>query len=121
VLHIGSNPLDSLSVLRELRAGSIVAIQLDRPAPSRRELEVELFGRRVRVPEGPFRLAALARTPIVPLFARRRAHFDYELTVFPSIELEAAATVEELTRAAQAATSAMAEFLARSPTQWFNF
>ncbi|MGC4094694.1 MAG: hypothetical protein QM756_43610 [Polyangiaceae bacterium] len=70
---------------------------------------------------GHFRLAALAEAPILPLFARRRGFFQYDLVVYPPIELGRRANGDELGRAAQAAADAMASFIVESPTQWFNF
>jgi KDO2-lipid IV(A) lauroyltransferase len=121
VVHVGAHPLDGLPLLRELRAGGVVAVQLDRGAPSGRAISVRLFGREFFVPEGPFRLAALAQVPIVPLFVRRTGHFQYDLLAYPAIELAARARAPELQAAAQTATDAMAGFIARYPTQWFNF
>lgn len=121
VAHIGAHPLDGLPLLRHLRAGGVVAAQLDRGAPSGRVLSVQLFGRAFDVPEGPFRLASLARAPVVPLFARRLGHFEYEIVVNPPLALGPNATREELTVAAQAATDAMAAFIRETPTQWFQF
>ncbi|HET9929512.1 MAG TPA: lysophospholipid acyltransferase family protein [Polyangiaceae bacterium] len=121
VVHVGSHPLDAMPLVRELRRGSIVAFQLDRSPPNSRELEVTLFGRRASLPEGPFRLAALANAPILPLFARRRAFFEYDLVVYRPIELSRDASRAELERAAQAAADAMQSFIRERPTQWFNF
>lgn len=121
VVHVGAHPLDALPLLRELKAGGIVAVQLDRGAPSGRELAVRLFGRELLVPEGPFRLAALAGVPVVPLFVRRTGHFQYQLVVNRAIHLSQRAREAEMASAAQAAADAMAEFIAHSPTQWFNF
>jgi len=121
VIHIGNHPLDAMPLLRELKRGSIVAIQLDRSPPNGRELGVRLFGRSATLPEGPFRLAALAEVPIFPLFARRRGFFEYDLVVCPPIELARTAPREKLDEAAQAAADAMAGFISQSPTQWFNF
>jgi lauroyl/myristoyl acyltransferase len=73
------------------------------------------------VPEGPFRLAALAKVPIVPLFARRTGHFEYDISVYPALELGQNALPSALGVAAQTAADAMADFIARYPTQWFNF
>lgn len=121
VVHVGSHPLDAMPLLRELKRGSIVAFQLDRSPPNSRELEVTLFGRSASLPEGPFRLAALAGSPILPLFARRRGFFEYDLSVYPPIELTRNAERSDLVRAAQAAADAMQGFIRESPTQWFNF
>lgn len=121
VVHVGGHPLDALPLLRELKGGGVVAVQLDRGAPSGRGISVQLFGREFVLPEGPFRLAALANVPIVPLFARRTGHFQYNLLVYPAIELGRSAQPAEYSAAAQAAADAMADFIAHHPTQWFNF
>lgn len=121
VVHVGSHPLDAMPLVRELRRGSVVAFQLDRSPPNSRELSVTLFGRSSSLPEGPFRLASLANAPILPLFARRQAFFEYDLVVHRPIELARNATRAELERAAQAAASAMEAFIRERPTQWFNF
>ena len=121
VLHVGNHPLDAMPLVRELRRGSIVAFQLDRSPPNSRELDVTLFGRRATLPEGPFRLASLANAPILPLFARRRGFFEYDLVVHPPIELSRKASRADFERAAQAAADAMQGFIRERPTQWFNF
>jgi len=121
VAHLGEHPLDSLPLLRHLKQGGIVAAQLDRGAPSNRVVTCELLGRPLEVPEGPFRLASLAQAPVVPLFARRRGHFDYEVVVSPALVVPPRASQEQIERVAQLAIDAMGEFLRESPTQWFRF
>ncbi|HWA74774.1 MAG TPA: lysophospholipid acyltransferase family protein [Polyangiaceae bacterium] len=121
IVHVGKHPLDALPLVRELKAGTLVAVQLDRGAPSGRGISTQLFDRELLVPEGPFRLAALAGVPIVPLFVERTGYFRYNLVVSPLIELARSAGSKELHAAAQTATDAMAAFIARAPTQWFNF
>jgi lauroyl/myristoyl acyltransferase len=121
VLHLGGDPLDALPVLRHLRSGGVVAAQLDRLSPSGRVLGVELFGSRAEVPEGPFRLAALAQAPILPIFAHRQGYFAYEFAVSETIRLPRRATSTELVRAAARAALAMQGFIARHPTEWFHF
>ncbi len=121
VVHVGEDPLDSMPLLRQLKQGGVVAIQLDRAPPNGRVLPVTLFDRTIGVPEGPFRLAALAGTPLIPLFARRQGHFEYDLMVYPSIDVPRDADRERLISAAQTATDAMGRFIAECPTQWFNF
>lgn len=121
VLHLGGDPLDALPVLRHLRGGGVVAVQLDRLSPSGRSLGVELFGSRAELPEGPFRLAALAGVPILPIFAHRTGYFSYEFAVSDPIRLPRRATNAELEQAALRAASAMQGFIARYPTEWFHF
>jgi phosphatidylinositol dimannoside acyltransferase len=121
VTHVGEHPLDALPLLRHLQKGGVIAAQLDRGAPSGRLLAVRAFGSSFPVPEGPFRLAALAGAPVVPLFARRLGHFDYQISMSPAIELGARADTERLTAAAQQAVDRMAAFIREDPTQWFRF
>lgn len=121
VLHIGTHPTDALPLIAHLRQGGVAALQLDRVPPSGRTLAVSLFGEPFAVPEGPFRLASLSGAALIPVFARRRGFFDYELRVSPPIELGRRASAAELSAAAQRAASAMQAFVAESPTQWFHF
>ena len=121
VIHVGNHPLDALPLLRHVRGGGVVAVQLDRAAPGGRALDVELFGRKEHMPEGPFRLAALSGAPIVPIFAHRAGFFRYEFSVAPPIWLERQASPSELGAAAASAAESMQSFISRHPTEWFHF
>jgi KDO2-lipid IV(A) lauroyltransferase len=121
VLTIGDTSLDALPVLRHLRQGGLVAFQLDRAPPSARVLETRLFGRRFQVPEGPFRLASLARVPIVPLFAARRGYFEYAIEISKPLVPKEHAGERELENLARLSLGAMERFVRRHPTQWFHF
>ncbi|MEI9939866.1 MAG: lysophospholipid acyltransferase family protein [Pseudomonadota bacterium] len=121
VMHVGAHPLDALPLLRHVRGGGAIAIQLDRAAPGGRELNVELFGDHETMPEGPFRLAALSGAPIVPIFAHRVGYFHYEFSIEAPIWLRRQATPGELQTAAACAASAMQSFISRHPTEWFHF
>lgn len=121
VLHVGRDPLAGLPLLRQLERGGIVALQLDRGAPSGRSLEVELFGRQFALPEGPFRLAALSGAPLIPVFARRLGYFNYEVSVSPAISIPRRAERDALCEAAERARDALAAFVHANPTQWFHF
>jgi len=121
VVHVGEHPLDGLPLLRHLRSGGVVAAQLDRQSPSARSIEVQLFDRPFRVPEGPFSLAARAGVPVVPMFSRRVGFFDYEFSVGPALELPRRPTALELGSAAQRSAEEMERFIRAHPTQWFHF
>ncbi|HEY3497402.1 MAG TPA: lysophospholipid acyltransferase family protein [Polyangiaceae bacterium] len=118
VLSIGSSPLDALGVLRHLRGGGLVAFQIDRPAPSARSLPATLFDRPFLVPEGPFRLAALAGVPVLPLFSSRSGYFSYEIESGPPILCPKKAELEPMAREAVAR---MERFILAHPTEWFHF
>ena len=121
VMHVGEHPLDALPLLRHVRNGGVVAIQLDRAAPAGRMLDVELFGSEESVPEGPFRLAALSGAPIVPIFAHRQGYFRYEFSIEAPIWVRRQASHAELRSAAASAAQAMQSFISRHPTEWFHF
>jgi phosphatidylinositol dimannoside acyltransferase len=121
VVHAGTDPLDSLPLLRHVRRGGVVALQLDRTLRGGRTLESQLFGLPFLVPEGPFRLAAVARVPVLPLFARRNGCFDYEVVVGTPIELSSRPSPEEVQAAAADAVGQMERFIRDNPTQWFHF
>jgi lauroyl/myristoyl acyltransferase len=121
VVHVGGHPLDALPLLHHLRAGGIVAVQMDRVPPGSRSLELRLFERAFRVPAGPFVLAALAEVPLLPLFVRRRGFLDYEVVAHGPIHLPARPSAGELRAAAERALGELERFIRANPTQWFRF
>ena len=121
VVHVGEHPLAALPLPRHVRAGGVVAVQLDRGAPGGRGLDVQLFGDWHSIPEGPFRLAALSGAPIVPIFAHRAGYFRYQFSVAEPIWLNRRASATELQAAAASAASSMQSFISRHPTEWFHF
>jgi lauroyl/myristoyl acyltransferase len=120
-VHVGEDPLASLPLLRHLRRGAVVAIQVDRVPPTMRSREVRLFGKSGRVPEGPARLAQVTGAPIVPMFCKRLGFRSYAMEVLPPIRLSRRADEAALDAACQQIADAMADFLRRHPTQWFHF
>jgi KDO2-lipid IV(A) lauroyltransferase len=121
VVHVGRHPLDALPVLQHLRRGGIVAFQLDRVPAGAPAVAVSLFERRIGFPRGPFYLASVARAPLVPIFSRRRGYFEYEICAAPAVDLGRRPSEAALEAAAQRAADAMQDFVARDPTQWFQF
>ena len=95
--------------------------QIDRSAPGRRGIETELFGRPVTIPEGPFRLAALAGVPLIVVLARRKGHGAVEIRVGRPISLSRRASRGQLREAASQALSDVVRFVRAYPTQWFHF
>lgn len=120
IAHVG-DPLASLPMLRHLRGGGVVALQLDRMVPGMRTRPVPLLGGHGEVPEGPFRLAQLSGAPIVPIFCARRGYRDYLIRAFEPRQIERRATDAMIDEAAAHAAACMTEFLREHPTQWFQF
>lgn len=121
IVHAGADPFAALALLRRLRDGGVVALQLDRSASPETSIDVTLGGTPFRVPEGPFRLSSMSGAPLVPVFARRVGYFRYEIEVRPAIEVPPRAGHAELLRAASAAAGEMEAFLHRNATEWFHF
>jgi lauroyl/myristoyl acyltransferase len=121
IVHIGDNPLGSLPLLRQLRDGGVVAMQIDRVPIGMRARAVTLFGRPGRIPEGPLRLAQLSGAPIVSVFSTRTGHRRYAVYVRQPVTLLRDAGEREITAAAQHLADGLGEFVSAHPTQWFPF
>ena len=120
-VHVGDDPLASLPLLRHLRRGAVIAIQIDRVPPGMRAREVRLFGRTATIPEGPVRLAQVTGAPIVPMFCKRLGFRSYMMEVLPPMRIPRRADEALLDAYAQQIADSMADFLHRYPTQWFHF
>jgi KDO2-lipid IV(A) lauroyltransferase len=121
VAHAGSDPLAALPLVKHLRGGGAVALQLDRAPRGAKAREVALFGRPARIPEGPLRLAALTGAPLVPVFAGRLGHRRYEVITCAPIRLARTAGSSEFDAAAQELAGRLEAFVRERPTQWFHF
>jgi KDO2-lipid IV(A) lauroyltransferase len=121
VAHVGDDPLSALPLVRHLREGGVVALQLDRVPAGMRARDVTLFGAPARIPEGPLRLAALTGAPLVPIFAARTGHRRYVVDIAPPVRLPRAPADAELDAAAQAVARELERFVRARPTQWFHF
>jgi KDO2-lipid IV(A) lauroyltransferase len=121
VAHVGDDPLSALPLVRHLREGGVVALQIDRVPPGVRARDVTMFGQRGRVPEGPIRLAVLTGAPILPVFAARQGRRRYEVIVGAPIRMPRSASEAELDSTAQRLADSLASFVRTRPTQWFHF
>lgn len=120
IVHVG-DPLSSLGLLRHLRDGGIVALQIDRVAPGMRTRRVRLLDRDAAIPEGPLRLAQASGAPLLPVFCAREAYRRYVVETFAPCTLARRADEDELDAAAQHFADALSRFLRKHPTQWFHF
>jgi KDO2-lipid IV(A) lauroyltransferase len=120
IAHVG-DPLASLSLLRHVQSGGVVALQLDRTVAGMRTRKVSLLDGQGEVPEGPLRLAQASGAPILPVFCSRIGYRRYVIEVFESISLTRRANDAELDRAAAKLGAVMTTFLRKHPTQWFHF
>lgn len=121
IVHAGDDPLASLPLLRHLRTGGVVALQLDRVAPGMRTREVDLLGERTSIPEGPLRLAQVSGAPILPVYCARVGYRKYVVELYESRVVPRRATDAELDEVGQHLANSLAAFLREHPTQWFHF
>lgn len=118
-----TSELSAVKILRSLEEGYFVAIQGDRDyAGTGRALP--FLGRDVSFPVGPFRIAAAAGVPLLPVFVLRRADGTYRTVVEAPIRVEAARRGER----EEAERRAMTDFvgvlertLREYHTQWYTF
>ena len=121
VAHVGDDALAALPLLRHLREGGAVALQIDRVPRGRRARPVMLLGGSSRMPEGPLRLAALTGAPVVPIFSRRTGHRRYQVVAYPPIRVPRSPSDRDLDAAASSMAGALEDFVRAFPTQWFHF
>jgi len=126
-LGIRSLPLTSelspVKILRSLEEGYFVAIQGDRDYGGNGRT-LPFLGREVSFPVGPFRIAAAARVPILPVFVLREEGGTYRTRVEAPIRVEAASRGER-EEAETAAMTAFVSILERTVReygeQWYTF
>ncbi len=81
VIYSDRGLFTGLPVLHALRRHEIVGMQIEPWGPKRGSHEVEFCGRPTAFQLGPFAVARVARTPIVPVFAVRTGIRRYTLQV----------------------------------------
>lgn len=121
VVHVGASALDALPLLKRLREGGLVALQIDRIPAGARAVPVSLLGAPWQVPEGPLRLAARTQVPLVPVFSRRLGYYRYEVRVEPPIHLPSRPDEQALAHGAELLARALERQVVDYPFDWFEF
>ena len=106
-----------------LERGEILSIHGDRSFYGGRTMRTRLLGAEAAFPEGPFRVAAMERVPVVTMFMLREGHQRYTLRICPLSKPEDAdLTRDELSQALLMRFAASLEkVIANRPEQWFHF
>ena len=122
VVFSDASVFSSLGLVRALRRNEIVAIQLDRAAGAGGVRMLRFLGAPAPFPSGPFVLARLAGSPVIPVFAPRLGRRHYR------VEIGRPVAVPRTARDPAALDRVMAEVVAqfeeavrRHPAQWFQF
>jgi predicted LPLAT superfamily acyltransferase len=115
--------LAALDVLGILREGGIVAVKGDRVVDGR-NAEVPFLGGRIRVPTGPYLLAALAGVPVVPLACFKEGVRTCRVVAgepWTPVLRGRATRDEDLAASARTFAAHLEAWARRWPLQWYNF
>ena len=123
LLTADDNPLRAVPILSALRRGEIVALLGDRSIGSA-DTEAEFLGGEVRLPVGPYHLAAASGAPIFHVFVVREKLGHYRFVTFPPESVRR----EELILGSDAVETRVRRyaerletFVRQYPFQWANF
>ena len=115
--------LSAVKVLRSLEEGYFVAIQGDRDYGGTGR-KLPFLGREVSFPVGPFRIAAAAGVPLLPVFVLRGEGGRYRTVVEPPIRVDAARRGERDDAERRAMTefvSILERTIGENPAPWYAF
>jgi lauroyl/myristoyl acyltransferase len=113
----------SFDLLNALRLGEIVSIQGDRMDGDLAEIPAHLFGKHIRLPNGPFVLAQIARVPIYPLFIARSGYRSYQIIVREPITVlrRGRDREDDIIPAVERWSRVLEQMLTERWDQWFAF
>jgi KDO2-lipid IV(A) lauroyltransferase len=121
VIHSDSSIFASVEMIRALRRGEIVAIQLDRAAPGHVTRAIPFFGKPAEFQVGPFALARAADVPLWPVFVARLGRLRYHFLPEPTRLLRRGSSDEELLAVMQDVVRSFEGHVRAYPHQWFQF
>jgi len=121
VIHSDSSLFASVEMIRALRRGEIVAIQLDRAGPGQVTRAVEFFGKPAEFQVGPFALARAADVPLWPVFVARLGRRVFDFLPEPTRRIPRGASDEELFAVMRDVVRSFEGHVRAHPHQWFQF
>jgi len=123
ILTADDDPLRSVPILAALRRGEIVALLGDRSLGGA-DVETSFLGGRVRLPVGPYRLAAASGAPLFQVFVVRQKLGCYRFATFPAeyisreeVRFDPSAVPARARRYAECLEAVVRQY----PFQWANF
>ena len=111
----------SVEMIRALRRGEVVAIQIDRSAPGQVTQPIDFFGKPAPFQIGPFVLARLAEVPLWPVYVVRLGRRRYRFLPEPVRHIERHADREEVLRVMRDVIGSFENNVRAYPHQWFQF
>jgi KDO2-lipid IV(A) lauroyltransferase len=122
IVFSDASTFSSLGLIAALRRNEVVAIQLDRAAGAGGLRRLPFLGAPAPFPSGPFVLARLARSPIVPVFVPRIGRRHYEIRFGERIDVPREARDPAILDGVMGdAVRQLEDAVRRDPTQWFQF
>jgi predicted LPLAT superfamily acyltransferase len=122
VLFTDGSPSSAAGILSALAEGDIVGLMGDR-VQAGKGVRASLLGAEIKLPVGPYALAAASGAPLMHVFAVRVGSRRYAFHAFPAETLKFANRRDkdpDLERWAGAFANRMEEFLRKYPAQWAN-
>jgi predicted LPLAT superfamily acyltransferase len=119
----GAEGFSTLSILRQLREGGVIAMHADRTVDDR-TVTVDFLGGTMRVPSGPWLLAALADVPILEVECYKEGLHTYRVYASPPTRYRFDRRTPrdaQVQAWAQAWADRLAVRVRRYPYQWYNF
>ena len=123
ILTADDNPLRSVPILAALRRGEIVALLGDRSFGGA-DTEVRFLGDKVRLPVGPYHLAAASGAPMFQVFVIRERLGRYRFVAFPAESVsreEIRSSPTAVQARVQRYTKRLEALVRQYPFQWANF
>ncbi len=121
VIHSDRSIFSSVEMIRALRRGEIVAIQLDRAAPGQVTQPIDFFGKPAPFQIGPFMLAKLAGVPLWPVYVVRLGRRKFRFLPEPLRHIDRKADHDEVLRVMRSVIESFENNVRTYPTQWFQF
>ncbi len=90
-LNVAESPVDDgwgvwVRLREALQGDEVVAVQGDRVLPGQKGIAVPILGGTLLLPTGPFKLAASAGSPVIPIFSTRRPDGRIAIGIDPPID-----------------------------------
>ena len=116
-------PDASVEIVARLRAGEIVCMLGDRTMEGR-SMAADFLGAPVRLPVGPFAVAAATGAPVVPVFVVKSGLLRFTFTACDTIRVAPHAREERdsaIAAGIRMFASRLDSVVRAAPWQWYNF
>lgn len=116
IIPIRENDLSHIFLIKDaLSKGEMICIHGDRYVEGSKTLEMEMFGEKTLLPQGPFQIAALMKVPYAFVYAVKTGTYQYH---FSCSEPKISRNPKEI---ANEYLSTLEVMVQKYPEQWFNY